>query len=101
MYAVWTPALPSDSRSSWDASLLDDPRVVNLWDAEQAVSTWAAGSDKLGIEPFGPILYDAFFLFTPAARWDEAPSGLVVAGLPVIGETSKLASEAERLLAPS
>jgi len=46
----------------------------------------------LGIEPFGPILYDAFFLFSPEARWDETPSGLIIAGQPVIGETAKLAS---------
>lgn len=98
MYAVWTPALPTDERSAWDASLLNDPRVVNLWDGELAVSKRFAASDSLGIEPFGPILYDAFFLFSPEARWGEDPTGLVAAGLPVIGETAKLAAAAKQLL---
>ena len=93
--------LPSDSRSSWDAGLLDDPRVVNLWDRELAVSKWVAGARRLGIEPFGPVAYDVFLLFAPDARWDSAPSGLVATGLPVIGESSELASAIKQLTSSS
>jgi hypothetical protein len=93
--------LPTDDRSSWDASLLDDPRVVNLWDRELGLSRWVAGRRDLGIEPLGPVVYDAFLLFGPDARWDSAPAGLLASGLPVIGESSKLASAVGRLTSSS
>lgn len=90
--------LATDDRSSWDGRLLDGPRVANLWDRDLAVSRWVARADNLGIESFGLVVYDAFLLFAPNARWESAPSGLVAAGLPVLGETSKLASAIERLV---
>lgn len=57
-----------------------------------------AESDELGIDSFGPVVYDAFILFGPEARWESAPSGVRAAGVPVIGETSELASAIEPLL---
>ena len=93
--------LPTDERSSWDAGLLDDTRVVSLWDGELAVSRWVARPPELGLDSFGPVVYDVYLLFAPGARWEAKPSGLVAAGLPVIGESSKLASAVDRLLGQS
>lgn len=90
--------LPSDERSTWDARLLDDPRVASLWDRDLAISKWVAETSELGIDPFGPVVYDAFVLFGPEARWEAVPSDVLSAGLPVIGETSELASAIEPLL---
>ncbi len=92
--------LPTDERSPWNASLLNDPRVVNLWDSKLAVSRWVAGAAEFGLDSFGPVVYDVYVLFGRDARWEAKPSGLVAAGLPVIGESSKLASAVKRLLEP-
>lgn len=101
VYAVWTPALPTDERSAWDAGLLDDGRVTSLWDRDLAVSTWAAETAGLGVEPLGPVVYDAFVLFAPDARWDSVPTGRLAAGLPILGESSKLATAIEQLVSGS
>ena len=101
VYAVWTPVLPTDERSAWDRTLLDDTRVTNLWDRELAVSQWFADAGELGIEPFGPVVYDAFALFGPDAHWDSTPTGLLASGLPVIGESSTLAAAIERAITGS
>lgn len=98
---MWTPALATDERSAWDENLLDDPRVTSLWDGDRAVSRWAANAGDLGIEPFGSIVYDVFFVFAPDARWDSTPTGLLASGLPVLGESSKLASAIEQLTSSS
>lgn len=88
----WESAAPFDSvaavgsgRCSSSAWATGSPRpaapsrssVANLWDRDTAVSRWAAGARDLGIEPFGPVVYDAFLLFAPEAGWGSAPSHLV------------------------
>jgi hypothetical protein len=92
------PALPSDSRSEWDPNLLDDARVLSLWDEERLVGTWLAGESNIEIESLGPFVWDAFLLFGSDARWESAPTGLVATGVPVIGEATKLSSAVRRLL---
>jgi hypothetical protein len=53
--------------------------------------------ENLGIEPFGPVVYDVYLLYAPDARWGSTPTGLLAAGLPVIGESSKLAAAIQKL----
>jgi hypothetical protein len=59
------PALPTDSRSEWDPGVLDDKRVLNLWDGERLVGTWLADQSSIEIESFGPFVWDAFLLLRP------------------------------------
>lgn len=98
VFALWTPVLATDQRSSWDGGLLADPRVTQLWDRELAVAKWAAATEGLGISPLGSVVYDAFLFFGSEAQWDAAPSGVAAAGIPILGETSKLERAFARLL---
>ena len=92
------PMLATDTRSEWDPSIFDNPRAVNLWDEERLLGTWLAERDEFGAERFGPIVWDAYFLFNEDAAWDTTPGGLLASGSPVIGETEKLTSALTPLL---
>jgi hypothetical protein len=98
VYAVWMPMLPTDSRSEWDASVLADPRVSEFWDEDLTLGSWLADSDHLDLGFGGPVVWDAYLLFGPEARWEERPTHLVGFGSPVIGRTSELRREVEPLL---
>ena len=75
---------PTDHRERWPADILTDSRVVNYWDEGKQVGTFYAdrfgemestlvpGSTGLGT----PILWDAYLVYGPDARWDDAPTGL-------------------------
>src|SRR5438093_3216901 len=41
VYAIWLPMLAGDSRGASDAHVLDDPRVVSLWDGSQLAGRWS------------------------------------------------------------
>lgn len=84
------PMLATDSRSKWDGSIFDDPRVTNLWDEDRVLGRWLAQRDDLNATRFGPIVWDAFLVFGASSDWQESPSALLATGSPVIGETSKL-----------
>jgi hypothetical protein len=42
VYAIWLPMLAGDSRGAWDRHVLDDPRVVSLWDGSRLAGKWFA-----------------------------------------------------------
>jgi hypothetical protein len=85
------PVLPSDSRSSWDRRVLDDPRVTQLWDAHDVVGAW--------LSAHGGNFWDTFFLYGPKSRWHERPTKPIASGAPIIGSTDELSRAASRLLA--
>lgn len=95
------PVLPTDSRSEWDPGVLDDGRVVSLWDDKRLVGTWLAESSRVEVESLGPFVWDAFLLFGPDGRWQSAPTGLIATGAPVVGESGKLSSAVRSLLSTS
>lgn len=84
--------LATDARSEWDDSIFDDPRVINLWDEERVLGRWLGQRDEPNAGRFGPIVWDAFFVFGRDSEWQATPSVLLGSGSPVIGETSKLES---------
>ena len=90
--------LATDARSEWDPSIFQDPRAVNLWDEERVLGTWLADREEFSVGAFGPIVWDAYFLFGRDARWQSAPAELLASGEPVIGKTSRLESALEPLL---
>jgi hypothetical protein len=101
VFAIWMPALPTDSRSEWDPGVLDDSRVVSLWDEKRVVGTWLAQSSRVDVESLGPFVWDAFLLFGPKGRWQSAPTGLIATGAPVIGESAKLGAAVRSLVSKS
>jgi hypothetical protein len=94
VYTVWLPEL-GGSRGAWDPSVLPDHRVVNYWDGDELVALWYAAhvADRPG------IVWDAFFLYGPAARWRSVPGPLVAGGGTVIDESGRLADAIRPLLA--
>jgi hypothetical protein len=82
--------LPGDSRGAWDAHMLDDPRVVSLWDGSRLAGKWFADRSLGGLGGSGNIVWDAYYAFTAGARWRNEPSGLLAAGSDIIDNTSGL-----------
>ncbi len=92
--------LATDARDEWDPGIFDDPRAVDFWDEERVLGSWFADPANLGLDQLGPILWDAFLVFGPEARWDREPSPLVSVDAPVIGETAKLSAALRRVAQP-
>lgn len=82
-------------------SIFDDPRVLNLWDDDRVLGQWHGQRDELNAGRFGPIVWDAFFIFERDSEWRATPSVLLGSGAPVIGETSKLDSAVAKPLEPA
>ncbi|MGH3103942.1 MAG: hypothetical protein ACRDN6_07600 [Gaiellaceae bacterium] len=91
MYAIWLPMLATDARSEWDESVLADARVTHFWDEERIAGRWLADADLGGLGSSG-IVWDAFFVFGPAASWSLGPAPLEAAGATVIGHSDDLAA---------
>jgi hypothetical protein len=98
VFAVWLPTLAGDSRSAWDSNVLDDPRVVNLWDGDRIAGSWFADHGTGGLGSPGDVVWDAYFAFRPGSLWRAAPRGLVAAGSEIIGATDRLESSFTPLL---
>jgi len=85
--------LYGDSRSAIDTSVLDDPRVVSLWDPHKISGTWFANHSVAGLRGGGGyVVWDAYYAFQASASWRQPePSGAVAAGSDIIGNTAGLA----------
>ena len=90
MFAIWLPMLPGDERGAWDRSVLDDPRVVSLWDGERRAGRWFADNGVGDLAPPGGVVWDAFYGFGADSRWEDRPTGLVAAGSTIIDNTDRL-----------
>jgi hypothetical protein len=101
VYAVWLPMLAGEQRSDWDGGPLVEGRVSHYWDGDRVLGRWLADHETGGVGREGGVVWDAYFLFGPDARWDDEPTDPLAAGAPIIGETGKLGSEARRLLISS
>ena len=91
VYAVWLPMISTDARSrwSWTAGVIDDPRVVHLWDEKKVIGTWLAGQpDIKGFE--GGVVWDTYLLYGPEARWESTPGPLVSWGYTINRTRSEL-----------
>ena len=95
VYAVWMPMLPTDARSEWDATLLDDRRVRHFWDEDTVLGTWLANPRNANLGYPGSIVWDAYVLFGPDARWGDVRTQVAGFGSPLIGRTGALAAELE------
>src|SRR4051794_38313583 len=84
------PMLPGDARSTWDPSVIDDPRVTQLWDGDRVVGRWLSDHQTGGLDRGGGIVWDAYLGFASTARWRDKPSDLLTAGSTIIANTDSL-----------
>jgi hypothetical protein len=104
VFAIWEPMLDGDSRGAIDRTILDDPRVVSLWDPHKISGTWFANHAVAGLGGGGGgyVVWDAYYAFRPSASWRRPePSGAVAAGSDIIGNTDGLAHRFISLLGRS
>ena len=90
VYAIWLPMLAGDSRGAWDAHVLDDPRVVSLWDGSRLAGRWFADHSTGGLGAPGDIVWDAYLAFGKNSRWRSEPSGVLASGSDIIDNTGGL-----------
>jgi hypothetical protein len=82
--------LAGDSRSAWDSHVLDDPRVVSLWDGDRIAGDWFGAHAVAGIGGDGYTVWDAYFAFPSSSRWQQAPSAALAAGSDIIDNADGL-----------
>jgi hypothetical protein len=80
---------------------------VHLWDEPKAVGTWyAQGLDKIrsrvapaasGLEKPVPVLWDAYLLYSPDAKWSGYPVGLFRWGRTIVNTRETLREEVARI----
>jgi hypothetical protein len=80
VYAVWFSMYPTDTRDRWPNDVLTDGRVVHWWDEGKVVGRWYARHLRLQTDrspgSIGTILWDAYLVYGPEARWTDVPTGL-------------------------
>jgi len=81
--------LRGDARREWDDHLLNDPRVIHLWDGEKLSGQWFAKQEGRA----GSIQWDAYYLFDRGARWDDQGAKQLGSGRTVIGHSGDLKRE--------
>jgi polyisoprenoid-binding protein YceI len=100
VFALWFPSVSSEmlppESGRWDESLLQDPRVVHVWDGEHQLNEILAASVDLegptraslgrtfGGLSWGRNLWDVYLLYGPEASWDEQPPAPAAAAYPVL-----------------
>ena len=107
-YAVWFNMFPGDARSKWPPNLLTDARVIHRWDEPKAVGLWYAphtASIHGELAPGsqwrdGAILWDAYLLYGPDAKWTDAPTtGLIHWGRTIVAGRDTLKDDFAKLFA--
>jgi hypothetical protein len=87
VFVVWLPVMPLDARFDV-ADVMVDGRARHFWDNEQRVSKDIAATYG---SP-GQLVWDAFFVFGPDARWNEGPPRPLADGSPVVENMATLES---------
>jgi hypothetical protein len=102
VHAIWFEALPiADTRESWPADLLTDPRVLHHWDAGRVVPSFFGAEPAFrgkGLIGWRSVMWDTYLLFGRDARWAEHPAPLAGAGYTIIAASKRLATELESAL---
>ena len=91
------PVLLSDARSTWDESLITDPRASHFWDEAQVTGIWFNEQGYLADYNLG-VVYDAYILLGPEAEWDSKPGPVISEGYTLIGTSEPLREDILPLL---
>ncbi len=89
--AVWFRNLWTDARFLWPSSALDDPRVMNFWDADKVAGTWYAANltqRRKGVE------WDTWILYAPGKIFSDPP---LAWGHPIVSSRERLRKAFEEL----
>ena len=106
VYAIWFNMFPGDSREKWPGKLLTDGRVAHYWDAQQLVGNmyfqnlptiWEKRAPQTG-PPVDLILWDAYLLYEPKVRWEDAPPPVISWGSTIIQTQEQLVRDLRTLL---
>ena len=84
VYAIWFSMFGDERRDDWPADLLTDRRVTHWWDEGKTVGRWymprigqmreTMSAQSTGFA--GNVLWDAYLVYGPEARWEDPPTGL-------------------------
>jgi hypothetical protein len=88
VYVVWLPMLSTDSRDAWEHGRIP-AAAAQFWDGDRVVGRYLAAENLGGLGAPG-VVWDAWFVFSPDATWNDRPTGLVASGSPVITSTATL-----------
>ena len=74
----------NETRDDWTTELMRDRRVTHWWDEGKAVGRWympriGQMRDTMSPKSTGfddDVLWDAYLVYGPEARWEDAPTGL-------------------------
>jgi DNA-binding transcriptional MerR regulator len=66
----------------WPPGILDDPRVLHLWDERRLVGDFYAADPDYGAGD--STWWDTFLLYGPEATWEDAPSELLGMGATIL-----------------
>jgi hypothetical protein len=109
VYAIWFSMMPADSRSTWPAQLMTDPRVIHRWDEAKAIGTFF-GQNKPRMQPQlasdsngtgGDILWDSYLVYDTDAKWEAFPTSLTLWGRTIIAARESLRKEFARRFGPA
>ncbi|MGH9970432.1 MAG: hypothetical protein ACREBG_21945 [Pyrinomonadaceae bacterium] len=91
VYVLWFSMIATDARSAWrwTGNVITDPRVIHFWDDQKVIGRWFAAQDNPEESDPG-IVWDAFFLYGPDARWDGALQPPLSRGATVLDEYDTL-----------
>jgi hypothetical protein len=101
VFAIWLPMLAGDSRDEWDDHVLDDPRVVSLWDGDRLAGKWFGDHPIGGLGAPGGVVWDAYYAFRKGSRWERGPTRVLAAGSDIIDNTDGLVHRFVPLLGAS
>ena len=106
VYAIWFSMFGGETRDDWSADLLTDPRVIHWWDEGKTVGRWymprvdamrsAMSPQSVGLA--GNVLWDAYIVYGPEARWGDQPTGLRRWGRTILRTQEGLRDAFEALL---
>jgi hypothetical protein len=107
VYAVWFNMFPGDARTRWRKELLPDARVAHYWDEGRAIGSLYFRSlpqiwEKRAAETLPPdelVLWDAYLLYAPDARWTDEPPDVVSWGATILLTKDRLLRDLTGLLA--
>ena len=102
MFVVWFRMYPGDAESRWPREILNDDRVIQMWDEPKAAGRWfmthlsdlkpSRGGDGQFPQQVD-ALWDSYLLFDRSATWTDTPNGLLSWGFTVMRTKAQLAKD--------